>query len=265
MTDPDSALTQLNASERELLLLLGQGHTAKSIAALKDLSELAVNERFRTARRKTGIGSSREIARLLTAQENRDDISGVAEPAAPTPSLPRPGAPRRASPLRRWSLPMSAAAFLIASTILAQQTAVPPERPLPPAVVAMFTPPDPAPDIVALHAEIATGPADPEWSRATEAALSRIYQRAIDPSGALASLDTTCNASLCEVIGVSRAGLTDDQITALTTSVQGRETNEAITAMKLDNIVSGFHSTTEGGPADIAGTVVFAAYWRRAD
>ena len=256
-------LDRLNASERELLLLLGRGHTAKSIAALKDLTELAVNERFRSARRKTGIGSSREIARLLAAREIRHDIIGLAEPTVPAAPLPRPDAPRRSSP-SRWRYAMSAA-VLLAAAVLAHQTAVMPERPLPPAAAAMFTPREPAPDMVALRAEIATGRSDPEWSEATEAALSRLYRQAVDPTGALASLDVTCNASLCEVIGVSRDGVTGAEITAVTEAVQSRETNEAAMALSLDNIVQGFHSTSVGETGDAAATVVFAAYWRRTD
>ena len=158
-----------------------------------------------------------------------------------------------------------AAAVLLAAAILAQQTSVQPERPLPPAAAAMFAPPSPSPDLVALRAEIATGPVDPVWSAATEAALSRIYHRATAPSGSLASLDITCNASLCEVLGVSREGLTNAGIKAMTDAVQSRETNEAISAMKLDNIVQGFHSTSVGDTGDAPATIVFAAYWRRAD
>ena len=258
--ETDGALDRLNAVERDLLGLLGRGHTAKSIAGLRSMSVLAVNERFRSARRKTGIASSREIARLLVARENRHDFIGLAEPAAPTAQLPRPTA-HNAWP-NRWRLLM-AAGILIAAAMFAQETATPPERPLPPAVVAMFTPPEPAPDIVALHAEIATGPADPGWSRAMEADLSRLYHQTTDPSGALASLDVTCNASLCEIIGVSRDGLDGGQITALMDAVQSRAKNEAVVALKLDNIVSGFHSTAEGETAHVAATVVFAAYWRR--
>lgn len=261
--DPDSTLTRLNASERELLLLLGRGHTAKSIASLKGLTELAVNERFRSARRKTGIGSSREIARLLVAQENRDDIFGLARSSAPTPDLPRPDAPHPASP-QRWRLYM-AAAVLLAAAILAQQTAVPPERPLPPAAAAIFAPQQAAPDLVALRAEIATGPSDPAWSNATEAALSHIYHGALAPSDAVASLDVACNATLCEVLGVSRAGLSSAQMTAVTEAVQSRETNEAAMALKLDNIVHGFNSTGVGETRDAPVTIVFAAYWRRVE
>ena len=158
-----------------------------------------------------------------------------------------------------------AAAVLLAAAILAQQTAVPPERPLPPAVAAMFAPQQAAPDLVALRAEIATGPSDPAWSNATEAALSHIYHRALAPSDALASLDVTCNATLCEVLGVSRAGLTSAQVTAVTEAVQSRKTNQAAMALKLDNIVHGFNSTGVGETREAPVTIVFAAYWRRVD
>lgn len=40
-------IARLTDSERRLLLLLAQGHTAKSIAAVEGLSENAVNERLR--------------------------------------------------------------------------------------------------------------------------------------------------------------------------------------------------------------------------
>jgi len=87
--EPDTTVDfgKLNAAERTALSLLAQGHTAKSIATLTDRSVGAVNERLREARRKTGVGSSRELARLFAAQENRDDLIGVA-PAADAASKP---------------------------------------------------------------------------------------------------------------------------------------------------------------------------------
>ncbi|MEL6737570.1 MAG: hypothetical protein AAFO28_01465 [Pseudomonadota bacterium] len=71
-------------SEREttLLKLLGQGHTVKSAATITGETEYAANEVLRTARRKLGVASSREAARLLTenedgSQENRDGQIGI--------------------------------------------------------------------------------------------------------------------------------------------------------------------------------------------
>jgi len=59
----------LSETELEILRLLANGHTTKSIAARLGRSETAINERLRMARRKTGVGSSRELARQLDAQK----------------------------------------------------------------------------------------------------------------------------------------------------------------------------------------------------
>ncbi|MES2860508.1 MAG: hypothetical protein V4701_03515 [Pseudomonadota bacterium] len=259
IAETDDAINRLNPVERDLLGLLGRGHTAKSIATLRSMSEAAVNERFRSARRKTGIGSSREIARLIVAQENRHDFIDLVCPAAPPPELRRPDTHRRASP-PRWRLPMSAA-VLLAAAILAQQTATPPERPVPPAATSMFMPTQPSPDLVSLRAEVTAGPADPEWSPATQAALLRAYQRATDAS---VTLDVTCSRSLCEVLGVSRSRLTGAEIDTLLEAVQHPSATEALQALKLENIVQSY-STSEPVTERGAASVVFAAYWRRTD
>lgn len=70
-------LSRLNEAECRVLGLLAEGHTVKSIAHSIGTTPGAVNERLREARRKTGVGSSRELARLLKAQENRDEQIGV--------------------------------------------------------------------------------------------------------------------------------------------------------------------------------------------
>ncbi|SEH18691.1 regulatory protein, luxR family [Sphingopyxis sp. YR583] len=70
---------RLTDREVEILRLLAAGHTVKTIAARLDRSETSINERLRTARRKTGVGSSRELARLLDLQKTCDeniDLSG---------------------------------------------------------------------------------------------------------------------------------------------------------------------------------------------
>src|SRR3546814_7650576 len=68
-TIPAGSLAALNDNELEILHLLANGHTAKSIAASLGRSETSIHERLREARRKTGVGSSRELARLLDAQK----------------------------------------------------------------------------------------------------------------------------------------------------------------------------------------------------
>jgi DNA-binding CsgD family transcriptional regulator len=66
---PTCSVSALTDKELEVLRLLAGGHTVKSIATRLERSEASINERLRDARRKTGVGSSRELARLLDAQK----------------------------------------------------------------------------------------------------------------------------------------------------------------------------------------------------
>ena len=65
---PDSLAT-LTDKEKETLRLIVRGHDAKSMARELDLSVHTINERLRMARRKLGVTSSREAARLLFESE----------------------------------------------------------------------------------------------------------------------------------------------------------------------------------------------------
>ena len=67
MNDGIDALTD---REREVLHLLLAGHTAKSAASALDLSVHTVNDYLREARRKLGVSSSREAARILGEQDS---------------------------------------------------------------------------------------------------------------------------------------------------------------------------------------------------
>lgn len=64
-----TGLDALTAKEKDALRLLLRGHDAKSSARELGLSVHTVNERLREARRKLGVTSSREAARLLLAEE----------------------------------------------------------------------------------------------------------------------------------------------------------------------------------------------------
>lgn len=55
--------------EKQVLRLLWEGHDAKGVARTLDLSTNVVNERLRDVRRKLGVPSSREAARLLAWHE----------------------------------------------------------------------------------------------------------------------------------------------------------------------------------------------------
>ena len=84
MPAPDrlpSSVEALSDKELEILRLLTAGHTVKSIAVRLGRSEASINERLRDARRKTGLSSSRELARRLDAQKIWDkniDLSAKA-------------------------------------------------------------------------------------------------------------------------------------------------------------------------------------------
>ncbi|WP_435418998.1 DUF4019 domain-containing protein [Parerythrobacter aurantius] len=78
MTSNSPALTD---KEKETLRLLLRGHDAKSSARELGLSVHTVNERLRDARRKLGVTSSREAARVLLATEAADTPESLGDKA----------------------------------------------------------------------------------------------------------------------------------------------------------------------------------------
>lgn len=82
----------LSEKEKQTLRLMVRGHDAKSMARHLGLSVHTVNERLRDARRKLGVSSSREAARLLLDREGApksrgDEELGDAEPFPAVKSL----------------------------------------------------------------------------------------------------------------------------------------------------------------------------------
>ena len=96
----------LSDREKAVLLLLAHGHDAKSSARQLGISVNAVNERLRSARRKLGVSSSREAARLLASAElhrpnsHVDKKMGVAVPSAAGEARPH----ERKADKRRFAL-----------------------------------------------------------------------------------------------------------------------------------------------------------------
>lgn len=110
----------LTDKELEILRLLAEGHTVKSIAARLGRSEASINERLREARRKTGLGSSRELARLLDAQKIWDkniDLSAAAS-SAEMEAGPPSGRGRRSKGqmMMLIAIPLAAAGLLLTVT-----------------------------------------------------------------------------------------------------------------------------------------------------
>lgn len=255
--DDTSVLDHLNSAERDILTLLAQGHTAKSIAGVRAVTEAAVNERLRSARRKTGVGSSRELARLVVAQENRDDLIDLAAAPTSVASLRRPDAPpsRDAFLTRRWRLIVITAA-LLAAGLLAYETVTPPQAPTSP-VADILAGLAPSPDVVSLHAEASAPSTNKAWSSASEQLLSQRYRALPGFESRIEALSVTCSTNLCEVAGKARPNISGADLDAFMEGVQSLDRAEP--HLPLQAVVHHFSSTN--GPNAAAR---FASYWRPA-
>lgn len=119
------SLADLTERELEVLRLLAAGHTAKTIAHRLGRSEASINERLRDARRKTGVGSSRELARILDAQEVWDRKIDLSADKTSSDDLSQP-----ASSGVNMSKGLIAMLFAIAAAVTAMiYTAVPNAEP----------------------------------------------------------------------------------------------------------------------------------------
>jgi DNA-binding CsgD family transcriptional regulator len=190
-------LSRLNEAERRVLRLLAEGHTAKSIAAELDMTPAAVNERLREARRKTGVGSSRELARLLKAQENRHEQIGVGLRHPVTANPPQADAePRR---LHMGVFAMIVLFVVAAAGAAALMTQQPPlSNQIDPLI---GTPLVSGPEPVALHARIRSEARDNQWAAPMEAAI-RVRLLKIPLIGKDGNvLRINCATDLCEIAG----------------------------------------------------------------
>src|SRR5438270_5567238 len=126
--------------EREVLRLLLRGHDAKSIARELGLSLHVVNERLRDSRRRLGVTSSREAARMLAAYE-RDDFSGDKQIGLGSVGHRRPpaGAAGAYRPSRQLMIGVAMIFIAVAALALSSnkhEAATPPAPDAPPRVVA---------------------------------------------------------------------------------------------------------------------------------
>lgn len=124
---PSGSLAGLTDRETAVLRLLASGHTAKTIAVQLGCSEASVNERLRDARRKTGIGSSRELARLMSARKNWDKNIDLPATSGGADSSGQPAAsgPRRSKGRIMFIAIPAAAVGLIVMAASAMQQADP--------------------------------------------------------------------------------------------------------------------------------------------
>jgi DNA-binding CsgD family transcriptional regulator len=251
-------LGRISAAERRVLELLAQGHTAKSIAGLTGESAGAINERLRSARRKTGLGSSRELARLISAQKNRAENFGVSAEMAPVAVDGAQATPRRArlaslkgSPLMLVTLcaAATALAFLAASmNIQNAQTGVV-DDPL--VGSGIYEAP---PDLHALHDQVRSEPRT-QASAPTEAALRAAFARAFQAGGKF-ELRVICGSTLCEAAGAYSGDLA--QMRAAEHAIQGRTMREDAEKAGLSRAGMAFGSLPQRHDG-----MAFVTYWKR--
>lgn len=191
-------LSRLNEAERRVLGLLAEGHTAKSIADAIDSTPAAVNERLREARRKTGVGSSRELARLLKAQENRHEQIGMGSGHCIAPGI-SPGAtdPRRPKTGVYAMIGLVVVTAAGAVALMSHQPAA--EVPADPLIDALL---QPERDRGAgdLYAKVRAEQRDQRAIRMEQQIKSRLM--ALAPIGKGGNvLRVTCGRTICEIAG----------------------------------------------------------------
>jgi DNA-binding CsgD family transcriptional regulator len=276
-------LSRLNEGERRVLLLLAEGHTAKSIATELETTPAAVNERLREARRKTGVGSSRELARLLKAQENRHEDIGVGNAADPVvPDVGRSGTQARSN--RKVLTVMTGLLLtgLVAGALALQQgessNVAGGEAPFSdPLVGNIFAPADPEKAALIptterdyvhgkagessqteaalrqLHAQVRAGPRDAQ----AEARLTAIYKSIHPIKLSSAPLRVLCSESLCEVATTTQVPTPQAEVDATLGEVQGAELRQRAEAMGLKPLYLWFGLHPSGDRA------AYLGYWSR--
>lgn len=200
-----ASFTTLSEREREVLRLLVRGHTVKSIAEITGRTSGAVNERLREARRKTGVGSSRELARLLASQENRDTKIGMG--SSPVDQAPEPQQARPDGVLRygKGALIMIPILLSIALAAVAIHQHGVDAATNPPVVDAPANDPILGRTLGSMmgpgnsYQKVRSEVRDPVWADPTERALGDVYRRILTSYGLVEPVRVICAATICEV------------------------------------------------------------------
>jgi DNA-binding CsgD family transcriptional regulator len=255
-------LSRLNGAERRVLRLLAEGHTAKSIANAIGTTPAAVNERLREARRKTGVGSSRELARVLKAQEIRHEQMGVGGGRSPVASLYRSDA----EPWRPRTGVFAMIAVLLVS--VAGAAALMTQQPTTESTIdpLIGKPLERGPEPADLHARVRAEKRDPQWAGRMEGQIeARLMSLPlIGKDGNV--LRVTCARTLCEIAGTiiappSKAVAEDpnSQYERTVNNLQVPPLTEDLTRLGLKN-ESGSFMRGQGQPDRL----VFLLYYSRA-
>lgn len=194
LSEPDSMpkidLSRLSHTEVEVLRLLADGHTAKSISSLTGRSVMSVNEYLRRARRKTGVPSSRELARIVKVRFDEKIDLASSDAASPRWMPAKLGAI-----IMGMSVVVAAAAVAIFTQekpSASQSTATGGD----PALIRILGPRELDPRHLAERIRIEARDAD--WAPRTEQALSARFSTL---GSDVKVTKVTCGKTVCEVIG----------------------------------------------------------------
>jgi DNA-binding CsgD family transcriptional regulator len=275
-------LDRLNEAEQRVLRLLAEGHTAKSIATATGSTPTAVYERLREARRKTGVGSSRELARLLRSRENGDKQLGMAN-AAHSLIPVGPAAAKAAASNGKVLIAMMALLLtgLMAGALALQQgdsSGLSANEPFSdPLVGDIFAPQDPQKaaliptterdyvharvgqtadtekELRRLHTQVRAEQRDEE----AEARLTAIYRSFHPIKLSKAPLRVICSVSVCEVATTTQVPTPQAEVDATLGEVQGPDLRQQAEAMGLKPLYLWFGLHPSGDRA------AYLGYWAR--
>ena len=213
-----SDLSHLNDGECRVLALLAEGHTVKSIANMTGWTVAAVNERLRSARRKAGVGSSRELARFFAQQHETKKI-GLEASSKNALNIARESRDQAGS---KWkgvtAMTLLLVAAVSAALALQQLQSAAASDPMidgllderdPQSVLDQIKPEQNPENVLAsegmnsmlrrLHSHVRTEKRDDNWSPRTESLLRRFFLRVPSVGSPQARLRVLCSATLCEV------------------------------------------------------------------
>ncbi|QVM83903.1 helix-turn-helix transcriptional regulator [Novosphingobium decolorationis] len=210
-------ITRLTCAEIQVLAMLADGHTAKSIAADQGLTVYAVNERLRSARRKTGISSSRELAREVDLQKNRHTEIEVRTPDNFSSSSPRQSRPR--SIIMAISVLTAMSVGALALMYDQAETSNQPAEPtyVDPLLGSLV---EKQADLPELHQSVRREGRDERWATASEETLRSSYSKIPDLFANGNTVRVICGATLCEVAAQLPKGLTDQEMNLLVEDLQ---------------------------------------------
>ena len=231
---------RLSKQERETLRLLGEGHTAKSIAERTGRSFSSVNESLRRARQKAGVGSSRELARQLRDEKIVDEQISL-------PSSTNRAA-KRQTHLEKGAVAMTIAAVIIATAALWMPVQTVPQSANDPLLTRLM--PQAGQEPRALAELVRSQSRDVSWADQAEATLRRRYSVLISDKR-IEFIGIRCAATVCEFAGKLQEG-DPMRVNAIMEVLQGPELNQKVPQLLLRHVAITFGTDN-----------AFATYWIR--